>query len=459
MLDRLWSRFWLSVFLATAIPLAAFILLGVILIQHSVENADVRATGRQARTLRAVLADQTSTQRVATQAAVATVGRKLSIYSLNAIDGQLPDDAVASLRETGYAAGRVGSPDGFIFGAARLGDQVVVLQRPYETPVLDWGDWLSRLLLGGLIAATCAIVASLLLARTIARPVDRVVTASNALARGETPQPLPLEGPRELRSLSASFNTMSTELVRAHDAERRFLLSISHELRTPVAAVQGFAESIREDVIDSRRAAAFILAESRRLERLIGDLLDLARLRAGRFDVLPGPVDLRRVARDAAQRTSAAAESLDTDVVVLASQDSPAFADPDRVLQITSNLVENALRVSPPGSVVSVETGPGFVRVVDNGPGLDPEELEQAFQEYILHDRRKEEGGRTGAAGLGLALVRELAETMGGSVEAAPAAGGGSVFTVRLPLSAGDDCRAGSSVARRSATARTGSRR
>ena len=435
MLDRLWSRFWLAVFLATAIPLAAFVLLGAILIEHNVESADIQATGRQARTLRAVLADQTPTQRVATQAAVASVGRKLSIYSLNAIAGQLPNDAVASLRRTGYAAGRVASPEGYIFGAARLGGQVVLLQRPYETPVLDWGDWLSRLLAGGLIAATCAIVASLLLARTIARPVDRVVTASRALARGETPQPLPLEGPRELRSLSASFNTMSTELARAHDAERRFLLSISHELRTPVAAVQGFAESIREDVIDSRRAAAFILAESRRLERLIGDLLDLARLRAGRFDVLPGQVDLRRVARDAAQRTSAAAESLDTDVVVLASQDSPAFADPDRVLQITSNLVENALRVSPPGSVVSVETGPGFVRVVDNGPGLDPEELEQAFQEYILHDRRKEEGGRTGAAGLGLALVKELAETMGGSVDAAPAPGGGSAFTVRLPLS------------------------
>ncbi len=445
MLDRLWSRFWLAVFLATAIPLAAFVLLGAILIEHSVESADVQATGRQARTLRAVLADQTPTQRVATQAAVASVGRRLSIYSLNALTGQLPDDAVASLRQTGYAAGRVHSPDGFIFGAARLGDQVVVLQRPYETPVLDWGDWLSRLMAGGLIAATCAIVASVLLARTIARPVDRVVLASKALARGETPQPLPLEGPRELRSLSASFNTMATELARAHDAERRFLLSISHELRTPVAAVQGFAESIREDVIDTHRAAAFILAESRRLERLIGDLLDLARLRAGRFDVLPGPVDLRRVARDAAQRTSAAAESLDTDVVVLASQDSPAFADPDRVLQITSNLVENALRVSPPGSVVSVETGPGFVRVVDNGPGLDPEELEQAFQEYTLHDRRKEEGGRTGAAGLGLALVKELAETMGGSVDAAPAPGGGSVFTVRLPLSGDLAAGAGSS--------------
>ena len=435
MLDRLWSRFWLAVFLATAIPLAAFFVFGVVLIQRSVENADVQAIGRQARTLRAVLADQSPDERVATQAAVTSVGRRLSIYSLDAIAGHLPDAAVESLRRTGMAAGRIHAPEGSIFGAARLGDEVVVLERPYETPVLDLTPWLSRVLLGSLITATCAIVASLLLARTVASPVDGVVRASEALAHGETPQPLPLEGPRELRSLSESFNTMAQELARAHDAERRFLLSISHELRTPVAAVQGFAESIREDVIDPHRAAAFILAESRRLERLIGDLLDLARLRAGRFDVRPQHLDLRRIAAEAAERAGAAAESLDTDVVVLAARPSPAFADPDRVLQITSNLIENALRVSPPGSVVSIETGPGRVLVTDNGPGLDAEDLEAAFERYILHDRQKQAGGRTGAAGLGLALVKELVETMGGSVDVETASGSGSAFLVRLPVS------------------------
>lgn len=435
MLDRLWSRFWLAVFLATAIPLAAFFVFGVVLIQRSVENADVQAIGRQARTLRAVIADQSPDERVATQAAVTSVGRRLSIYSLDAISGQLPDAAVESLRRTGMAAGRIHAPEGSIFGAARLGDEVVVLERPYETPVLDLTPWLSRVLLGSLITATCAIVASLLLARTVASPVDGVVRASEALAHGETPQPLPLEGPRELRSLSESFNTMAQELARAHDAERRFLLSISHELRTPVAAVQGFAESIREDVIDPHRAAAFILAESRRLERLIGDLLDLARLRAGRFDVRPQHLDLRRIAAEAAERAGAAAESLDTDVVVLAARPSPAFADPDRVLQITSNLIENALRVSPPGSVVSIETGPGRVLVTDNGPGLDAEDLEAAFERYILHDRQKQAGGRTGAAGLGLALVKELVETMGGSVDVETASGSGSAFLVRLPVS------------------------
>lgn len=300
--------------------------------------------------------------------------------------------------------------------------------------MLDWDQWLTRVMLGIVLAAACAIVVSLLLARTIARPVDRVVRASDALAHGRTPLPLPLEGPSELRSLSESFNRMAQELERAHDAERRFLLSVSHELRTPVAAVQGFAEGIREDVIDTRKAAAFILAESRHLERLISDLLDLARMRAGRFDVRPRPIDLGRIALDAADRCAAAAESLTTQVVVTGPPEAPAYADPDRVLQITSNLVENALRASPPASVVSVETGPGLVIVTDSGPGLDPDELQEAFGRYLLHDRHKGQEGRTGAAGLGLALVKELAETMGGSVTVASVPEGGSAFTVRLPV-------------------------
>ena len=204
--------------------------------------------------------------------------------------------------------------------------------------------------------------------------------------------------------------------------------------------MQGFAEGIREKVIDTRKAAAFILAESRHLERLIGDLLDLARLRAGRFDVRPRrrprshragcgrPVQRSRRVADHTRRRTRRSESL-------------AFADPDRVLQITSNLIENALRASPPGSSVSVETGPGRVTVNDCGPGLHPDELQEAFDRYILHDRHKQGGGKTGAAGLGLALVKELTETMGGSVTVASGAGGGSAFTVRLPVSDADALR------------------
>jgi two-component system sensor histidine kinase BaeS len=434
-LDRLWARLWLGVFLATAIPLAAFLLFGLLLIQNSVENADIRSLGRQARTLTAVVVAQTPDQRVRMQDAVTSVGRRLLILPIEEIQEQLPDDAAATLRDTGFAEGRKRSPDDVIFGAVRVGDEVVILQRPYETPVLDWSVWLDRVLLGGLLAVACSIVVSLLLAREVARPVDRVVRASHALAHGQTPASLPEEGPRELRSLTESFNTMSHELDRARDAERRFLLSVSHELRTHVAAVRGFAEGVEEGVIDPHKGTSFILAESHRLERLIGDLLDLARLRAGRFDVRTEPLDLQRVAEAAAERCRAGAEEPVAPVVVLARERSNAVGDPDRVLQCVTNLIENALRYTPTDGVVTVETGPGLVRVLDAGPGLTSTEARQAFDMFVLHDSRKSDGRRAGGAGIGLALVREFAEAMGGSVEVAAAPGGGGAFTIRLPRS------------------------
>jgi two-component system sensor histidine kinase BaeS len=433
-LDRLWSRLWLAVFLATVIPLVAFLLLGVFIIQRNVENADIEAIGRQARVLSAVVANQSPDERIATQDAVASVGRTMTIAPLDSLAGRLPDDAAAEVESGGFAAGRIRQPDDVIYAAVRKGSVVVLLERPYDTPVLDWSQWTGRLLFGTLLAAGCTIVVSLVLAHTIARPVDRVVQASTAVAHGKTPTSLPVGGPWELRSLSESFNTMSEELARARRTERSFLLSVSHELKTPVAAMRGFAEGVQEDVIDPQKAATFILAESRRLERLIGDLLDLARLGAGRFEIRPQMLDLRQVANDAALRCSYAADSLHTKVVVLSAPQAPAIGDPDRVIQAVSNLIENALRLSPQGGLVTVEVGPGRIKVIDSGPGLSPEDMAHAFDRFFLYDRYK--GERPVGTGLGLALVSELVVAMDGTVSASAGASGGTEFTIRLPASA-----------------------
>ena len=120
---------------------------------------------------------------------------------------------------------------------------------------------------------------------------------------------------------------------------------------------------------------------------------------------------------------------------MLSKGESGAYGDPDRVLQAISNLIENALRYSPPDGVITVETGPGIVRVLDAGPGLSPDETRQAFDLFVLHDSRKGDGIRSGGAGIGLALVRDFSEAMGGSVDVASAPGGGSAFTIRLPVS------------------------
>ena len=135
---------------------------------------------------------------------------------------------------------------------------------------------------------------ALLLSRAVARPITQVAEASRRLAEGESPDPLPVEGSTELRQLSTAFNELSEELHRAQDAEREFLLTVSHELKTPLTAIRGHAEALADGVISAERAGEVIEREAQRLERLIRDLLDLARLRRRSFDVTLMATDSRR---------------------------------------------------------------------------------------------------------------------------------------------------------------------
>src|SRR4029079_19370307 len=137
-----------------------------------------------------------------------------------------------------------------------------------------------------------------LLARAVAEPVARVAEASRRLAEGESPDPLPVEGSTELRKLATAFNELSEELHRAQDAERAFLLTVSHELKTPLTAIRGHAEALADGVVSADRAGEVIEREAHRLERLIRDLLDLARLRRRPFDVSLMATDLGGIANE-----------------------------------------------------------------------------------------------------------------------------------------------------------------
>src|SRR5262249_43159417 len=140
--------------------------------------------------------------------------------------------------------------------------------------------------------------------------VARVADASRALAAGEQPGPLPEQGSNELRTLANAFNEMSAQLQQARAAERSFLLSVSHELKTPLTAIRGYAEALADNVLPPRRPGEVIQAEARRLERLVADPLELARLNRLGFDVERVPVDLAGVARDAAERHAVRASEL-----------------------------------------------------------------------------------------------------------------------------------------------------
>jgi len=249
--------------------------------------------------------------------------------------------------------------------AARSGNPGTLILLRRERSLLSGYVWglLIAAAAGGLLAA----LAAFLLARRISRPVDRVSAAARSLTRGAHPEPVPVEGAAEIATLAGAFNELATQLRQAQEAERNFLLSVSHELKTPLTAIRGYAEAVEDGAVEPREAAATVASEARRLERLVHDLLDLARMNRTDFNVHNAEIDLSEVAEDAVRRYEQQAESFGAELQALADGAAPAIGDADRVLQVVSNLVENALRLTPPGGEVRVVTGPGGGAVLRSG--------------------------------------------------------------------------------------------
>jgi signal transduction histidine kinase len=318
------------------------------------------------------------------------------------------------------------------FAARRGNPGTIILLRPQSAA----GSFLSPYVWGLLVAAIAggllAALAAFLLARRISRPVDRVAAAARSLTRGAHPEPVPVEGAAEIATLAVAFNELATQLRQAQEAERSFLLSVSHELKTPLTAIRGYAEAVEDGVLDPRDAAATVASEARRLERLVKDLLDLARMNRTDFSVHNTEIDLGEVAEDAVRRYGKQAQSFGVALWAVTESYAPAVADADRTLQIVSNLVENALRLTPEGGEVRVVAKPGVLRVEDTGPGLAVADTERAFERFYLHERYGLE--RKVGTGLGLAIVKELALAMGGDVDVESRPGTLTVFTVRLQV-------------------------
>jgi signal transduction histidine kinase len=318
----------------------------------------------------------------------------------------------------------------YLYATATGGRDVVVLLRTASSVRAESRPfWMALAAAGGLGCLLAAAVGAML-ARSIARPVLRVASASRRLAEGDEPEALPLAGPRELRGLAESFNTMAGQLARARAAERSFLLSVSHELKTPLTAIRGYSEALDEGVLTPERAVRVIRTEAARLERLIVDLINLARLDQRRFDIHLETVDLAEIARECATRHATRARDLGVAIRVHQRRGAVARADPDRVLQAVSNLVENALRCTPAGGTVTLASAPGKLSVRDTGPGIAPEEVPRAFERFFLY--RRYDGDRPVGTGLGLAIVRELARAMGGDARVATSPVG-TEFTITLP--------------------------
>ena len=349
----------------------------------------------------------------------------------------LPDSAREKLARGKPANGSL-TDDGedLFFAARRVTGQKkpFILLRPKSITSERWSPYVYSLLFAALLGGGLAALVAFLLARRIARPVHRVADASRSLARGEHPAPVPVEGAAELVTLATAFNDLAAQLTKAREAERSFLLSVSHELKTPLTAIRGYAEAVQDGAIEPSEAAATVAQEAVRLERLVHDLLDLARMNRTDFSVVSSEIDLAEVAEDAVRRYLPQADAFGVTLSALSDGTAPAIGDADRVLQVVSTLVENALRLTPAGGEVRVVTGPGVLRVEDTGPGLEADDRARAFERFYLHERYGRE--RPVGTGLGLAIVKELTEAMGGTVSVESEPGRQTTFTIRLAVPA-----------------------
>jgi signal transduction histidine kinase len=431
------ARLFVATLVAVVLSVALSLAVGALLVRRSVQRTLLSNLSRQADLIagREANAPLPENQLRGLRVVLRSQGILLSIRPSPlspAPSLPVPESAVEAINRGQPAQGKGTFHGTEVLYAARVaGDQVIVLTRGAGVGASDWRPFLGSFIIAGLVGAAMAAGVSLLLARTIGRPVRRAAEATRRLAAGESPDLLPVEGYDELAMLSSSFNDMAVQLARAREAERSFLLSVSHELKTPLTAIRGYAEALTEGAVEPKEAGQVVTAEAARLERLVQDLLDLARVNQRTFTVRREPVDLSDTARSAGRRYEQRARSFGVSLEVEAPAAAAAVGDGDRLLQAVSNLVENALRCTPAGGRVTVAAAPGRLAVKDTGPGLSAEDLPRAFERFYLH--RRYGGERPVGTGLGLALVRELAEAMGGSVDVESTAGAGTTFTLRLP--------------------------
>jgi two-component system sensor histidine kinase BaeS len=312
---------------------------------------------------------------------------------------------------------------------------VIVLTRKIGSPTLS-GDFL--ILAAAVIAF--AIVMSLALSRRITKPLRRAVSATQRIAAGDLDARVgaqPGDFP-ELSSLANSIDAMAEGLSRLRNAERQFLLSVSHELRTPLTSIRGYSEAILDGATsDPTHAAAVIGNEARRLERLVGDLLDLAKLDARTFSLHFRTIDVAEVVEEVAEELRPVVDNAGLQLTVYPPA-RPLFArvDPDRLDQVLANLVENAAKYARTRiSLGGIGDGAEARLIVeDDGPGIAPEEIGLIFNRHYSADRHARPG-RPRGSGLGLAIAAELSAAMGATMRAESpiGPGGGTRMVVRLP--------------------------
>jgi signal transduction histidine kinase len=343
--------------------------------------------------------------------------------------------ATARNRRVLYAAAPITGPDGSVSG-------LVYIAMPL--PVGGAPPSLLLELVGALFLAIClALVAGSILARRITRPVEGIAQAATAVSAGQLRQYVPTTTRiNELDSLGRAFNNMTENLHRSDQAKTAFIADVTHELRTPLTVIKGTIETLEDGAVDDLTGRGPLLAsmqrETQRLIRLVNDLLVLTRADAGTLDLHLQPIDLAELARARCDYLAplAAQRQVSLKVTISGGASTCIMGDEDRLAQVLDNLLDNALRFSPPGACVEVairqEGDECICTVHDSGPGISPEHLPFIFERFYRADASR--ARHSGGAGLGLAIAKALIQAHGGRISAESVPNQGATLLLTLPL-------------------------
>jgi signal transduction histidine kinase len=292
---------------------------------------------------------------------------------------------------------------------------------------------IERLAIAGLLGLLVAAMLAWYLSRRMVRPILLLSDAVDAVAAGRYDVTVP-KAPGELGHLSARIGEMAHRLGEVEQMERNFLMSVSHELRTPLTAIRGHVSALLDEgvVVDPEsrhQSLETVEAEAQRLERLVGDILDLAKLDTHRFTVLTEEVDMAQLLDQAFERYREEAQRRSIDYRQDVRDRPVIISDGDRVLQVVGNLLSNAFKATPDGGSISLalarQNGTVHVSVEDTGPGIPTEARERLFRPFV--------SGSAGGTGLGLAIAKEISTALGGEIILESEVGKGSRFELVLP--------------------------
>ena len=323
-------------------------------------------------------------------------------------------------------------------------DRILVVAAPRpRVPVLNifTDQFLVPVIEGGAIALFLSLILAYAISRWVADPLQQVVRAAQKYPSEEM-KAIPPSGPHEVQDLTRTFNSMIARVESSQKSQREFVANVSHELKTPLTSIQGFAQAILDETADTperrKQAAQIIYDEAGRMHHMALDLLDLARLDAGTADLNMSPVDLRALLQAVVEKLTPQAGRTGIHLQLDIREQLPALiGDGDRLAQVFTNLVDNALKFTPANGTVNVSAArvgrEMAISITDSGIGIPNEALPRLFDRFYQLDSSRA-GGEGHGVGLGLAIVKEIIEAHGGRISVRSEVGHGTTFVIHLPL-------------------------